>query len=309
MFLYFIIIVALPSFPHFKPLELDDREYIRDAIRDYNPIVSEMTFTNLFIWREYYRFTWSVYDGSLFVVSLEGANGTYALQPIGVSANKDSVMCLLEWLRDELGETNPSIQRADSRCVSELKSVDGLLIEPVREHFDYVYRKNDLVELEGSKYRSKRNHINQLLRHHIFHYASLDDRYIRDCLSLQEKWCQLNRCEDDLDLLGENGAVKEVLTHFGDLDVDGGVIVIEDKVKAFTVGERLNENTYAIHIEKADPEITGLYQLINQEYCKSMSEKIVFINREQDLGIEGLRKAKLSYHPDHLVEKYCITLK
>ena len=309
LFLYSIITVALPLFPNFKPLELNDREYIRDVIRDYDPIVSEMTCTNLFIWRDYYGFIWSICDGTLFIVSREGPNGTYALEPIGTSANEDSVMCLLRWLRDELRETNPQIQRADTRCISILKNVENILIEPMREHFDYVYRKSDLVELEGSKYRSKRNHINQLLRNHVFQYDSLDDRYIQDCLSLQEKWCQLNRCDDDLDLLGENGAVTEVLTHFRDLDVDGAVIVIQGKVKAFTVGERLNENTQVIHIEKADPEITGLYQLINHEYCKNMSEEIEFINREQDLGIEGLRKAKLSYHPDRFIEKNCITLK
>lgn len=306
--LYSIITVVLPAFPHFKSLELNDRAYIHDIIRKYEPTLSEMTFTNLFIWREYYKFRWSLFGGSLLVVSLRGANGTYALQPIGSCESHDAVMNLLEWIRDEAGEKNPTIQRADRRCISELENSDGLHIEPMREHFDYVYRKRDLMELEGSKYRSKRNHINQLLRQYTFRYDLLEERYIEDCLDLQEKWCQLNRCEDDLDLLGEDEAVREVLTHFGALGVDGAVIVIDGKVKAFTVGERLNTNTYVIHIEKADPDITGLYQLINQQYCKKMAPHIEFINREQDLGIEGLRTAKLSYHPDHLIEKFRITL-
>lgn len=302
------MVMLLPKFPDFKPLELDDRAFIHGVLWEYGSAISEMTFTNLFIWRGHYGFQWSVYKDWLFIVSREGVNGTYALQPVGPSPRKEAVVVLLEWLRDEKNIENPRIERADERCVTELGGMENIVIEPLRDHFDYVYRREDLVQLAGSKYRSKRNHINQLLRFYAFEYEPLQEKHIDDCLALQEKWCQMNRCEDDLDLLSEDEAIREILTQHDALHVQGAVIIIEGRVGAFTAGERLNNNTVVIHIEKADPDIPGLYPLINQQFCKNMQDDTIYINREQDLGIDGLRKAKLSYYPDHFVEKYRIRM-
>ena len=303
------MIMSLPRFPHFKPFELDDRGFINDILLGYGPGISEMTFTNLFIWRGHYGFEWAVYKDWLYIVSREGAIGSYAFQPMGPPSRKEAVIVLLEWLRSERNSENPRIERVDERCVAELDGIENLVIEPLRDHFDYVYRREDLIQLAGSRYRSKRNHINQFLRFYAFEYEPLQEKYIDDCLALQEKWCRMNRCEDDLDLLSEDEAVREILTQNNVLHVYGAVIIIEGRVKAFTAGERLNNNTVVIHIEKADPDIPGLYQLINQQFCKNMGNDTVYINREQDLGIEGLRKAKLSYYPDHFVEKYRIRMR
>ena len=302
------MVMSLPKFPDFKPLELEDRAFIHDMLWGYGPGISEMTFTNLFIWRGHYGFQWAVYKDWLLIISREGANGTYAFQPVGPSSRKEAVVVLLEWLRDEKNIENPRIERADERCVAELGGMENIVIEPLRDHFDYVYRREDLVQLAGSKYRSKRNHINQLLRFYSFEYEPLQEKHIDDCLALQEKWCQMNRCEDDLDLLSEDEAIREILTQYNALHVQGAVIIIEGRVGAFTAGERLNNDTVVIHIEKADPDIPGLYPLINQQFCKNMRDDAIYINREQDLGIDGLRKAKLSYYPDHFVEKYRIRM-
>lgn len=301
------MIMPPPQFPDFKPVALEDRLFIHDILWTYAPGMSEMTFANLFIWRDHYKFWWAVYKDWLLIISHEGANGTYALQPVGPSSRKEAVAVLFDWLRSERGSDNPRIERADERCVSELAGLGHLVIEPLREHFDYVYRKTDLTELAGNRYRSKRNHINQFLRFYAYEYDFLRDKYIDDCLTLQEKWCQMNRCEDDLDLLGEDEAIREILTRYDNLSLKGAVIIVGGRVGAFTVGEQLNHNTVVVHIEKADPDIPGLYQLINQQFCKNMGEEIVYVNREQDLGIDGLRRAKLSYCPDHFIEKYRIT--
>ncbi len=301
--------MSQPEFPYFKPLELDDRGFINDMLREYGSGISEMTFTNLFIWRKHYGFEWAAYRDWFFIISRNGKNGAYAFQPVGPSSRKEAVIILLEWLRGEKNINNPRIERADERCVAELNDISNLVIEPLRDHFDYVYRKEDLVQLAGSRYRSKRNHINQFLRLYTFGYEPLQEKHIGDCLALQEKWCLMNRCEDDLDLLGEDEAVREILTCFKTLQVQGAVITIEGRVRAFTAGERLGNETVVIHIEKADPDIPGLYQLINQQFCKNMPDDVIYVNREQDLGIDGLRKAKLSYYPDHFIEKYRITMK
>jgi len=296
------------AFPEFKTLELQDKEIFQAFLKAFKPETSEFTFTNLFIWRSHYKFQWSVYKDWLVIVSLEGEYGTYTMEPIGPSPRDEVTRLVLEWMRGEKNEKNPRIERADEKIIREIEGMKGISIEPTRDHFDYVYLRDDLVNLVGNKYRSKRNHINQLLRTYSYQYSDLAPDHIQDCIALQEKWCILRRCEDDLDLLGEWDAVKEILKSYTSLEVQGAVITIENKVVAFTIGQMLNDDTAVVHIEKADPEIAGLYPVINQQFCENNWKNVKYINREQDLGIPGLREAKLSYYPDHMVQKFRVTL-
>lgn len=296
------------AFPEFKTLELQDKEFFQGFFKEYRPEISELTFTNLFIWRPHYKFQWSAYKDWLVIVSLDGEYGTYAMEPIGPSPRDEITRLVLAWLREEKNEKNPRIERADERIIREIEGMRGISMEPTRDHFDYVYHRDDLVNLAGNKYRSKRNHINQLLRTYSYQYSDLAPDHIQDCIDLQDRWCEMKRCEDDLDLLGEWDAVKEILKSYTSLEVQGAVITIENKVVAFTIGQMLNDDTAVVHIEKADPEIPGLYPVINQQFCENNWKDVRFINREQDLGIPGLREAKLSYYPDHMVQKFRITL-
>jgi hypothetical protein len=298
----------IPVFPDFVPVELKDRVLLQTFFKEYKPETSELTFTNLFIWRSHYKFQWSLYKDWLIILSSEGEYGTFAMEPVGPSPRDEVTRMLLEWMGEEKKEENPRIERADERIVSEIEGAKGIIIEPTRDHFDYVYLRDELVRLAGNKYRSKRNHINQLLRTYSYRYSELTSDHIQDCLELQEKWCILRRCEDDLDLLGEWDAVKEILNSYESLDVQGGVVTIENKVMAFTIGQMLNDDTAVVHIEKADPEIPGLYPVINQQFCENNWQTARYINREQDLGMSGLREAKLSYYPDHMVKKFRIIL-
>ena len=292
----------------FVPLELKDQEVFQTFFSAYRPEISELTFTNLFIWRSHYKFQWSIYRDWLVIISVEGEYGTFAIEPIGPSPRYEITRLVLEWMRDEKNVKNSRIERADNRIVEEVRGINGISVEPTRDHFDYVYLRDDLVKLGGNRYRSKRNHINQLVRAYSYRYEQLAPDHINDCIAVQEKWCLLRRCEDDIDLIGEWDAVKEILRCYMNLNVQGAVITIENKVVAFTIGQMLNENTAVIHIEKADPEIPGLYPVINQQFCENNWQGVRYINREQDLGIPGLREAKLSYYPDHMVNKFRIML-
>jgi uncharacterized protein len=297
-----------PEFPDFKPIELQDRDLFDRIIKEYQPKVSEWTFTNLFIWRGYYGFQWSIYKDWLMVICPDARDGIYAMEPIGPPSRREPATILLEWLSNEKKVADPRIERADKLLASELEGLDRFMIEEAREHFDYVYLREELVQLAGNKYRSKRNHINQLFRAYNFIYDDLDAQHVGDCLELQERWCEQKRCEEDMNLLSEWGAVREILEHYSALELKGGVIMVGNKVMAFTIGELLNSETAVVHIEKADPEIPGLYQVINQQFCEKAWENVLYINREQDLGLPGLREAKLSYYPDHFVEKFRIRL-
>ncbi len=297
-----------PEFPNFKPIHLEDREIIRETLWKYQPETSEWTFTNLFIWRSHYGFQWCMYKDWLIVLCTSRPNETYAFQPIGPPSRLGVTRLLLEWLRNEKGEKKPCIKRADQQLVREIEGSKDLQVEPTREQFDYIYRSKDLIRLSGRNYHSKRNHINKFLHSYSFTYAALKEDHLEACLEMSGLWCELRRCEEDLNLLGEWEAVREALTHFHALSIQGGVILVQNKVEAFALGELLNDQTAVVHVEKANPEIPGLYTMINQQFCEQSWQNVPSINREQDLGEPGLRQAKLSYYPDHLVEKFLIQL-
>jgi hypothetical protein len=297
-----------PLFPEFKPLGLEDREIFRQRLGDYQPETSELTFTNLFIWKDFYNFAWSLARDWLLIISDSADGRSWAFPPIGPPGRVEICAQLLKWLGEIKGIKVPSIERADSRVVAELTQASGFFIEPTRDHFDYVYGSADLVQLAGNRYQAQRNHIHHVQRAYAFAYEPLQERHLPAGQDLAEKWCAQKRCAEDLSLQGEWAAVKAALRNFQDLNLQGAVILINGQVEAFTLGELLNKDTAVIHIEKANPLISGLYAVINQEFCRHSWSQVPFINREQDLGVPGLRTAKLSYHPQHLVEKFRIRL-
>jgi hypothetical protein len=298
----------IPQFPAFKPLELEDRDVIHPLLCAYQPETSELTFTNLFIWRAHYNFSWCLANDWLVIVASPSSDNVFAFPPIGPAPRGDRVLEVLRWLQESKGIEKPSIERADGRLVSELAGDGRFAVEPLRDHFDYVYKTDDLIQLGGGAYRAKRNHINFFLRSYSYACDELSAKHLNACLDMTGSWCDVRRCEEDLNLMGEWDAIREALTNFRSLELTGSVILIDNHVEAFTLGERLNKRTAVVHIEKANMEIRGLYAMINQQFCDKQWRDVPFINREQDLGEAGLREAKLSYNPDHLVEKYRITL-
>lgn len=295
-------------FPEFGPIELEDRDVVHPILWAYQPDTSELTFTNLFIWRGHYGFSWSLAGECMFLVASPPGEEPFAFPPIGPGSRADKAFEVLRWLKEDRGVKKPRIERADGRLVSELSGDKRFTAEPLRDHFDYVYKTEDLIQLAGGAYRSKRNHINYFLRSYSYTYEELSTKHLAACLDMTGSWCEVRRCGEDLNLLGEWDAIREALTNFRSLELKGGVILVDNHVEAFTLGERLNNDTAVVHIEKANTEIRGLYAMINQQFCEKQWKGTPHINREQDLGEPGLREAKLSYNPAHLREKYRITL-
>jgi hypothetical protein len=303
------MIPQAPGFPEFRPLRLEDQGIIGDFFWRYQPWTSELTFTNLFIWRSRYEWHWAVDKEGLILQSTKDAKNPFFLQPVGPGPRAEIVLKILRWLKEEKGVAEARVERADRRLVAEIAGASILQVESSREHFDYVYRTEDLISLRGSKYHAKRNYINRFEGSTDYQLVHLGGENLQQCAEFQERWCEFRRCEEDLNLLGEWEAIKEALAHYDRLKVEGQAVMIDGRVEAFAFGELLNSATAVVHIEKANPEIPGLYPLINQKYCEKYWKNVPYINREQDLGEEGLRQAKLSYHPDHLEEKYRIRLR
>jgi hypothetical protein len=187
-------------------------------------------------------------------------------------------------------------------------SESGLSIEPDRDNFDYVYLRQDLADLAGRKYHKKRNHIKQALAQNDLEYREISGNLIDHCRDFLGHWCDTKQCGHVPGLCREFQAVSETLDNFDSLGVFGGAILAQGKVRGFTVGEELIPGTAVVHFEKVDASIRGLAQVISQWFCRESLSEFEFVNREQDLGIPGLRQAKESYYPHHMVEKYRVTL-
>jgi hypothetical protein len=292
-----------------RSLALADREAVSALLREQPREQSELTFTNLFIWRDAYQLRLSEAGGALAIFSWRAdPEDSFLFPPLGQSANASVVRGCLEHLRAN-GHA-PVMARATQADLQRLGLTEpDFAIEPDRDNWDYVYLVRDLVELSGSRYHRKRNHLEQFTSQHRFAYRKLTADLVPACRELQDKWCDEKQCDLMATLRAENSAVKEVLDNLETLGVTGGCIEIEGRIEAFTLGELLNPDTVVIHIEKANAAFHGLYQLINQQFLEHEWQHARFVNREQDLGIQGLRKAKESYYPDHMVEKSTVRLR
>ncbi len=289
---------------NFKPLEIEDRRIFKEWLTKYPPEASEMTFTNLFMWRVRYEPLWAVEEDVLFVILKNGAEDYFGLTPLGMNMKGDHLRTLFDHLAGL--SSKPRIARTSKSFVEKLAIRDEYEVIPDRDNNDYVYLTDNLIKLPGNKYHKKKNHVNRFKKSYEFEYKTFDEEVIESALSLQEDWCEFRNCQDNPDLSDEHRAIYIALTHFDLLELKGGAILIDGKVEAFSFGEMLNPDTAVIHIEKANPRINGLYAVMNQTFCAEVWAGVKYVNREQDLGLDGLRQAKESYYPDHMVEKFTI---
>ena len=282
-----------------RPLSLDDRLFVTEYLRRFPPEISELTFTNLFAWH-HSRPVWLDEFRESLLLFTETKTGLAILgNPIGPAS-----------LSEIFAEYTSRIAGADRFPKEKLTDVDlpGATVVEDRDNADYVYRREDLATLAGRHFTKKRNHINQCLAAYDCRYEIITQETVAECLAMQDRWCAARDCKAEPGLCGEYRAIEETLRHYTEFGLTGGGIRIEGTIEAFTVGEELNPSTAVCHFEKAMPEFHGLAQLINQWFAKNNLADFAYVNREQDLGIPGLRRAKESYSPDHLVEKVRIVL-
>ena len=297
---------GVPKFPQLKDLSLEDKPILDEAFKQYPPLISEFTFTNLFMWRHTYQIKMSRLQNFLCLFADKGEH-PFFFPTLGTGDMVECHRTLAKYL-EERG-IPPKIARVPEEMTSQVDwKAEGFVVEFDRDQSDYLYLTQDLIQLQGRKYHRKRNHIKQFKEKYPYQYVPLTSEWISECLRLQTEWCNLRQCDVIPGLANESFAVKEVFTHFEKLGVTGGAILIDGKLEAFTLGEPLNPETVVIHIEKANPAFEGLYTVINQVFLEKQWAGYTYVNREQDLGEEGLRKAKESYFPHHLINKYKITL-
>jgi len=286
----------------FRPLILAEKPLVDAALRENPPEVSELTFTNLFCWQAKRQVSVAEREGGLIFLAQE-ADRSFFMPPACTCDVERAARDMFEHAHAVGFE--PVIERVPE-AMSEALARAGFRVEEDRANWDYVYQVSDLASLEGRHYDGKRNFVHQALTNNRCEYRSITSANVRDCLALETSWCNLRHCELDPGLEAEQRAIASCFEHWDELVLFGGAVLVESKIQAFAIGERLNQDTAVVHFEKADPELRGMYQLINHWFARNELSGFTYVNREQDLGIEGLRKAKESYHPHHMVRKFTV---
>jgi len=294
---------AIPEFPNFEALDFRHAKELKSALELSQPEVSELSMGFIFGYSPCFNFRVARLDGNICIFG-EIKGMPVMLMPVGTSNLRHTAVKCLNFLLKKFGRAKLTGLPAD--MAKKWQDEPGWRIVDNRDDYDYLYRVKELVDLAGKDFHAKKNLVAQFRKKYVFRYLNLTPDLLKECLRLQEEWCNLKNCSGDETLAMENTMVRELLKHFGCLDLFGAVILIDGKIRAFTVGERLNRNTAVIHIEKADTEYRGIYQAINNLFCENSLSGYEFVNREQDDGKCGLRKAKLSYHPVRFIVKYNI---
>ncbi|MDD4482922.1 MAG: phosphatidylglycerol lysyltransferase domain-containing protein [Methanoregula sp.] len=288
---------------NFRPVTLADRAFFEAHYAKYPQTHSDNTFTNMVCWNHFAQYRYAYVNGNVILAStIEGI--TRFRPPIG--PRDPALMKDLLRFAQEYGDDTPMVL-LDPATAQWIRDLDpSVIIVPDRDHFEYVYRALDLAELPGKNYVKIRSQIHKFRRNcrHTVEPVTAANR--EEVLEFLVKWCEWKGCENDLVLAHEKEAVFFAIEHFTELPLRGLLIRVEGKIAAISLFERLNADTALIHFEKGLPDCEGIYKAINAETATHLAGEVEYINRESDLGVAGLREAKLRYHPHHMVEVFSI---
>ena len=288
----------------FRPIGLDRQKQYSDVLSRCPAKFSDYSFINLWGWAEIYGLQWAWEDSLVWI--RQTIPETFYWAPVGPWAE-------IDWEKTFAAHIPPG--SAFFRVPEMLagiweKAFAGRIdIQEARDHWDYLYDKTDLVGLKGNRFHKKKNLFNQFKKKYDFEYMPFTKDMAPMALGMQEDWCTWRDCESSEALEAENRVILKILNQWEDLaGIVGGALFVDRKMVAYTVAEKMPQDTLLIHFEKGNQEYKGVYQAINQIFLSHSGEDIRYANREQDLGNEGLRKAKLSYNPVGFNKKFSILL-
>lgn len=266
---------------------------------------SDYSFVNLWGWAEEYELAWAWTDHLVWIKQTVPEIRYWA--PIGSWDGIGWKKCL-----DEFSEGPIQFTRIPEKLLQALTESygDRITVKQERGSWDYVYSIAELVELKGKRFHKKRNLLNQFRKKYNFQFIPFGIETIHMAMAMQEDWCTWRDCESSDVLAAENNAISRVLNNWEKIDgLTGGAIIVNETMAAYTIAERLSADMLLIHFEKGNTDFKGIYQAVNQIFLENSGKNYEFVNREQDLDDEGLRKAKLSYNPVDFLKKYRVILR
>lgn len=293
----------------FRKLDLEDKEIVRKYVFESSRRNCDLTFSNLYSWRFLYLTEIAEHKGFLVIKFYLDNEAAYML-PVGNGNLKE----VIEDLMEDASRSGSKF-RMFGICSENVKEIEELFPEKFiftseRDYADYIYLRSSLASLQGKKYQPKRNHVNKFRKQYPdYVFKPLTKDLVSECLKLESLWCKANNCKENEELQDERKSMNIALKNISELDITGGVLFADNNIIGFTYGAAVNKDTFDTCVEKADTSYEGSYAIINHEFANMIPEQYTYINREEDLGIEGLRKAKLSYNPETVLEKFKLELK
>ncbi len=292
----------------FREIELADREWMTALFRKGGRVSLDYSFTTCYVWRYIFGYRVARMGDYVIVKATEQKSsylfpaGSGPLEPVIEAIIADAKACGVEMRFNTLLEE-------DRKWLEEHYPGRFSYID-CRQNADYIYEAERLLTLSGKKLAAKRNHINRFVENYPdWTYEPITEANMDDVRRMNLEW---NLASDDKQnelLSGEYCAVEQAMRRFRTLGLLGGLIRVDGRVLAFAIGDVLSDDTFLVHFEKAFADIQGAYQIINREFVRHNCVGFQFVDREEDAGVEGLRKAKLSYDPLRLVDKYAAFMK
>ncbi len=291
--------MIIPQYPESREIRLEDRPVFDRIFAARSPQLSAYNFTNIFAWREPHN-TGLSKIGENIIVHYNPEDRRICLEPLG---EDDPAAVVEEAFRRGEG-TVMEFKFFHHETAVIFHDRPEYSVKPDRDNFDYLYLASDLIDLPGRKFDAKRNFINRLKSQIEYEYLPITEEIIEESRDFVTRWCEDRGPDCVGGLARERDAIREMLANYTLFNLRGGVIRVDGSIAALSIGEALNPETLVVHVEKADTGLTGMYQLINNEFCVHEARDFQYVNREQDLGVPGLRKAKISYHPIRMLESY-----
>ena len=284
----------------FHPLSLEKQADYKHLLNQCSQIASDYSFVNIWAWRDIYGLEWAWTDQAVWIRQQHPSLEYWA--PVGPWGGIDWAQTIRRVFQDKTFFTRIPEQLTEVWAEQLGPAAD---LTPNRDHFDYIYSVEELINLKGNKFHKKKNLLRQFLRKYDSTYIHLNEEMIEKALTLQTEWCLWRDCEDSTTLEAENQAILNTFQDWKRLqDLFGGGLEVDGNMVAYSIAEPLDQQTLVIHFEKGCPQHKGVYQAVNQMFLANSGASYRFVNREQDLGDPGLRKAKESYNPVSYLKKF-----
>lgn len=286
----------------FKTIDLDDKSIFEKYYGKYPPTHSSELFTTMISWKEYVEYCYTLIQNNIIIFS-KASNNTILHPPLG-KFNLDLTKQVIH-LAIEENMTFGFIKKTEKNLL--LTHFPSLIFMEDRDYFDYIYRASDLAELSGTKYGKIRNRLNKFTKNFTYVIEEISEKNIDEVNEFLKRWCLWRDCASNELLENERKAIVYLMLHFFDFNLQGIILRINGVIQAIAVYEKMNADTVVVHFEKGSPDFDGIYKAINMETAQRVRHSFTYIDREEDLGVPGLRKAKLSYHPCQFIEIYNIS--
>jgi hypothetical protein len=287
----------------FRPVTMGDREVFSRYYAQYPPEHSDNLFSNIACWNHFAHYTFAEHKGCLVISST--VQGTTTFRPPIGPRDREVLLDVIELAVREGGER--PLVLVDEPTTAWIKSLFvDLPLMPDRDYWEYVYLTRDLAHLSGGKYLSIRRQLNRFVDrcHHTVEKISPEN--LSDVRTFLHEWCEWKQCNDHPFLSYEKDAVLFAIDKFCELGLEGLAIRVGEKIGAIAIFEELNQETAVVHFEKGLPDCEGIYKAINAETARFLEHRYTYINRESDMGVPGLREAKMRYHPHHMVKVFSV---